>query len=125
MKKFLFLLFLLFPSLSIAAPQGDLVNASTLTITSGGTWQALFAANNNRSTLWIQNPCTATSQGIVTAESIFVAFGTLPTVAPTTGGPFEMAACGSLVMSQEYVSRQAVWIYAATTSHAFAAAQTK
>ncbi len=119
--RLLLLLAILLPSLSFAA-EGPLVNATTLTITSGATWQALFAANTNRSTLWIENPCTATSQG-VTAESIFIAFGTEPVSG--TAGAFELAACGSLVMVSPYVSQQAVWVYAATTSHAFQAAQTK
>lgn len=121
-KVIALLVLLLLPGVAFAAV-GPLVNASTLTVTSGGTWQALFAANKNRSTLWIENPCLSTSQGIVTAESIFIAFGTKPTSG--TGGTFEIASCGSLVMTGPYVSQQAVWIYATTTAHAFEAAQSQ
>lgn len=117
------MLCLIFPATSYADGRGALVNANPLTITSGGTWQVLFPINNNRSTLWIENPCTATTQGIVTAESIFIAFGANPVSG--TAGSFELQACGSLTMTGTYVSQQPVWIYAATTSHAFAAAQTQ
>lgn len=123
MKKLLAVLFLfLFPSIAFGAV-GPLVNASPLTITAGGTWQQLFAAaSGNRSTIWIQNPCTTTSQGIGTTESIYVSFSTLAPSGVTSGGVFELAACGSLVMTGPYISQQKVWVYGATTSHAFAAA---
>lgn len=104
------------------AAEGPLVNAATLSITTGGAWQALFPLNTNRSTIWIENPCNATSQGIVTAESLFVAFGNKPT---TTAGAFELTSCGSLVMTGPYVSQQAVWVYGATTSHAYIGAQSQ
>jgi len=104
------------------AAQGPLVNAATLSITTGGTWQAMFPVNTNRSTIWVENPCNATSQGIATAESLFVAFGNMPT---TTAGAFELTSCGSLVMTGPYVSQQAVWVYGATTSHAFIGAQSQ
>lgn len=127
MKKWLALLLILLLPVGAYAATGALSNASTLTITSGGTWQTLFAVNNNRSTIWIENPCNATSQGIVTAESLFVYF--IPPngscLASGTAGAFELGACGSLVMTGPYVSQQAVCVYAATTSHAFEAAQTK
>ena len=56
----------------LAQHVGPIFPAATLAIGTGGTWQVLFAANANRTTLWIQNYCTATSQGITTAESLFV-----------------------------------------------------
>lgn len=127
MKKLLLLLALILCPVSVYAAQGALGNATTLTITAGGTWQTLFAQNLNRSTLWIENPATATSQGIVTAESLFIYFipvnGTC--LASGTTGAFELVAGGSLVMTGPYVSQQAICIYAATTSHTFEAAQTK
>lgn len=125
-KLIIFLLLFLWPIESQAA-EGALSNASTLTVTAGGTWQTLFAQNLNRSTLWIENPATATSQGIVTAESLFIYFippnGTC--LASGTVGAFELVAGGSLVMTPPYVSQQSICVYAATTSHTFQAAQTK
>jgi hypothetical protein len=120
-KKWL-ALFLLVPFAAIAAV-GPLVNATTLTITAGGTWQTMFAKNQNRSTLWIENPCSATTQGIAAAESLFVAFGAAPNSG--TSGTFEIAPCGSLVMSNQYISQQIIYVYGATAGHAFVAAQTQ
>lgn len=123
MKKILLLsLLLLFPIDAFAAV-GKLVNAATLTMTAGGTWQALFPTNQNRSTIWVENPCSATTQGIGSAESLFISFSS---AAPSsTAGAFEITSCGSLVMTGPYVSQQPVWVYAATTSHAFIAAQSQ
>lgn len=127
MKNFLLLLLILFPAYAFATPVGPLVNAPTLTVTTGGVWQSLFTANGNRSTLWIENPCTATSQGISTAESLFVYF--IPSggacLASGTAGAFELTSCGSIEMDDTYRSQQAICVYAATTNHAFTAAQTQ
>jgi hypothetical protein len=99
-----------------------LVNASTLTITSGANWQTLFPLNSNRQSLWIENPCSSTSQNISAAESLFVSFGSIPS---GTSGAFEIAPCGSLVMSDQYISQQIIYVYGATAGHAFVAAQTQ
>lgn len=128
MKKLLISLALLFfPVLALASPDsvGPFVNASPTTITTGGTWQVLFKANSNRSTLWVENPCSATTQGIVTAESLFLGYGSPAPTSTTTGGVVELAACGSLVMPGGYVTQQEIWVFAATSSHAFYAAQTQ
>lgn len=128
MKKWLLVtLAILFP-LSALAAVGPLVNGTPLTVTSGGTWQKLFNINQNRSTLWIQNPCTATSQGIGATESLFVyfiPFGSTSCLASGTAGAFEISSCGSLVMTGPYVSQQGVCVFGATTSHAFEAAQSQ
>lgn len=126
MKKWLLLILLLISPVVVYAGVAPFTNASPLTITTGGTWQALFAAptTGTRQALWIENPCTATSQGIASSENLFIGFGTQPT-STTTGGVVELQACGSLTMSGPYITQQAVWVYGATTSHAFFAAQTK
>ena len=100
---------------------GPIFPAATLSITTGGTWQVLFAANSNRSTLWIQNYCTATSQNITTAESLFIYFLPTGVTAPTTAsgpslGAFELAACGSQVFANTYITKQAVYVVGATTA---------
>lgn len=126
-KIIIFLAFILLPIQCFAAT-GALYNATTLAMTSGGTWQTLFpAASGNRAALYIENPCTATSQNIVTAESLFIYF--IPPggscLNSGTAGAFELSACGSLVMTGPYLTQQAICVYAATTSHAFGAAQTR
>ena len=114
----------------LAQHVGPIFPATTLAVTTGGTWQVLFAANANRTTLWIQNYCTATSQGITTAESLFVYFLPTGVAAPTTGsgpslGAFELAACGSQVFADQYMTKQAVYVVGATTNHAFTGWQTQ
>ena len=114
----------------MAISVGPINPAATLSQTTGGTWQVLFAANNNRSTLWIENYCTATSQGITTAESLFVYFLPQSTIAPTTAsgpslGAFELAACGSQVFADQYMTKQAVYVLSATTGHQFTGWQTQ
>lgn len=113
-------------AISAYAGVANFSNATNLTITTGGSWQSLFAAppSGTRQALWIENPCTSTSQGVATAESLFIGFGTKPT-STTAGGVVELTSCGSLTMSGPYINQQAVWVYAATTSHAFFAAQTQ
>jgi hypothetical protein len=124
-------LFALLLACSPASAQhvGPNIPASTLTITSGGTWQVLFPANGNRTNLSIQNYCSTTTQG-VTSESLFVYFLPPGTAAPTTAsgpslGAFELTACLNLTFIGPYISTQAVYILGATTSHAFAAWQTQ
>lgn len=115
---------------AMAQHVGPMTPAATLTVTAGGTWQLLFASNGNRTTLWLENYCSSTTQGIATAESIFIYFLPPSTAAPTTAsgptlGAFELAACGSQVFTGSYMTTQAVYILGATTSHAFAAWQSQ
>jgi hypothetical protein len=110
------------PALAISV--GPIFPAAVLSITAGGTWQVLFAANANRTTLWVENYCSATSQAITTAESLFVYFFPPGTTAPTSAsgpslGAFELAACGSQVFTDQYMTKQAVYVVGATTGHQF------
>lgn len=132
MRRLIALLYALALCLSTASAQhvGPIGPASTLSITLGGTWQLLFAANTNRTTLWIENYCSTTTQGIGSAESLFIYFLPPGTAAPTTAsgpslGAFELANCGSQVFAGSYMTTQAVYVLAATTSHAFAAWQSQ
>lgn len=109
---------------------GAMNPVATNTITTGGDWQLAFAANTNRTTLWIENYCSAATQGIDTAESLFVYFLPPGTAAPTTAsgpsiGAFELTSCGSQVFTGSYMTTQAVYVLGATTSHAFAAWQSQ
>jgi hypothetical protein len=115
---------------ALAVSVGPIFPVATPSITLGGTWQAAFAANANRTTLWIQNYCNATSQGIPTAESLFVYFLPTGVAAPTTAsgpslGAFELAACGSQVFADQYMTKQAVYVVGATTGHQFTAWQSQ
>jgi hypothetical protein len=88
------------------------------TISVGGTSQQLMAANVGRKGFLIQNPCTATSQGIGTAENLTINFSSGAT---TSGGnSIELTPCGSYV---EYgpVTTEAINVNAATSSHAYVA----
>ena len=132
MRRFLvaFGLCLLAGSAAAQVKTLNLFPAATLTITTGGTWQQVFPANNNRVTLWIENYCSTTTQG-VTAESLFVYFQQYtnpstpitPSGTPQSIGAQELAACGSVVFNGTNTPLQAIWVYAATTAHAFSAWQ--
>ena len=101
---------------------GNFVNATTLTITLGGTAQSLFPQASNRTALIIQNPCSATTQGIAAAESIFLSFtGT----AAANNGSIELGPCGSLNLLASFVTQQPVSVFAATTNHALIAMQSQ
>ena len=123
----LLLIALVLPAL--AQHVGPMSPATPLSVTTGGTWQLAFAANGNRTTLWIENYCSTTTQG-VTAESLFVYFLPPSTAAPTTAsgpslGAFELASCGSQVFTGSYMTTQAVYVLGATTGHQFAAWQSQ
>lgn len=91
------------------------------TITLGGTSQTLAAANASRNALCVENPASATSQGIATAESLFVNVGA---VAATLNGTtsFEILPGGSgCIVPGGLVDRTLWTINAATTGHQFVA----
>lgn len=87
-------------------------------ITSGGASQTAIASNTSRKRYLIENPCTATSQGIATAESLFVNF-TAAAAANTTS--VELAACGSIDSAAGPVTTEAITVLGNTTSHKFIA----
>jgi hypothetical protein len=115
-KKWLALFFLL-PSVALAAP-GQLVDCQTSpqSITTGGTDQTQLAVGSQNTTVWVENYCSATTQNIGSAESLWVNVG----AAAAVGTGFELAACGSQVFQLNYPNQQALHVYAATTSHRFA-----
>lgn len=128
MKKIilaLLLVFLVSPAYA-QTHSGPVVPAATLTITTGGTAQALFPQTANRGALIIGNGCTTASQGGIGAtESLFLEL--LPintTTCPgTTAGAIEVATCTNFTMVQNYITPQALCIQATTTGHAFTALQ--
>jgi hypothetical protein len=86
-------------------------------IATGGTFQKVFDANPNRLRLFTQNYCSATTQGIATAESLFIV--TAPTQPTSTAGAIELTSCGTYETSPVAISTDILWIMAATTGHKF------
>ena len=97
--------------------QNTLTNRSG-PITTGGTAQTLAPANGNRRYLLIQNPLSATTQGIATAESLFFNF----TTAAVAGEPsIELAPGDIFVMEGSAISTELISVIAATTGHKWTA----
>jgi hypothetical protein len=88
-------------------------------ITAGGTSQTLAAINTVRKRILIVNPCTATSQNIATAESLFINFTSA--ASPTAGGSVELAPCGSYDSGAGPVTTELIAVNAATTAHKWTA----
>jgi len=101
--------------------QAPIANYSSYSgsIAVGGTSQLLRAANPLRKGLLIQNPATATGQGIAQTESLFINFLGAATV--DLGTSIEIVAGGYFSFNGIPVSGQAVQINAATTGHRFLA----
>jgi hypothetical protein len=93
------------------------------TIAEGGAWQQAAPANPYRDRLFVQNYCTATSEGVPTSESVFIATGpTAPIGTPTETAPgVELLPCGSYDSDDNIISTDPLWIYAATTGHRYMA----
>ena len=88
-------------------------------ITQGGSWQLLAASNSIRYAMMIENYCSATTQGLGTAESVFLSVATnMPT---NLSGAIEISTCGSYRSDNSIVSTNNVWIYANTTGHLYVA----
>ena len=91
-------------------PQGvTSTDAGALTITLGGTYQTVFAANASRKSCLIQNPVTAT-------EVLSIKLGAQASVYQVPAG-----ATFSCANVDGTVVQDAILMTAATTAHAFAA----
>lgn len=103
------------------APAGVTAVTATargISLTTGGVDQTIAAASATRKALVIQNPCSATSQGIAAAENVFVNINAAATVS-TNVNFAELAPCQSvtLMISPGYVDQEAIHVIAATTGH--------
>src|SRR5258708_2804096 len=85
----------------------------------GGTSQSGIPANGNRRRMIIQNPATATSQGIGTAENLFINF--TGGASSTTGNSIELLPGGSYDSDSGPCSVEQINIVAATTNHQYLA----
>lgn len=112
-----FVILLLLPLSDVIAAPGALIDcaSSPQSIATGGTDQVQLGKNNQTTTVWIENYCSAASQNIGAAESLWVNFGA--TAAIGTG--VELAPCGSQVFQSDYPVTQALHVYGATTGHQF------
>lgn len=91
--------------------------ASPQSIATGGTDQTQLAAASYRTNVWVENYCSATTENIAAAESLWVNFG----AAAAVGVGFEIAPCGSVTFTNNnYPTTQALHLFAATTAHQFA-----
>jgi hypothetical protein len=88
-------------------------------ITTGGSWQQIAPANTF---FFIQNYCSAQTQGISTTESLFqVDSKLMPTYNPTTApGAVEIITCGTN-SNFVFTDDMPIWVWAATTGHRFSA----
>lgn len=85
------------------------------TITLGGTAQAGIALNASRKSWCIQNPDTATTQGIGTAEVLWVRVG--GTAAANVGT--ELTPGNQACSAPGLIDTAAISVFAATTGHKF------
>lgn len=88
----------------------------SLSITTGGTAQQAIATNATRKGCTIQNPATASDQGIVTAENAYVNFAGTAAAASTS---FELVPGQSISCSPLGIGTvtSAVSVIAVTTAH--------
>ena len=89
-----------------------------ITLTLGGTSQQIMAVNAGRHGFLIQNPCTATEQGIATAENAYVNF-TAAAATNTNVNTAVLSPCSSFSMGIDgpYIDTEAINVNAATTGH--------
>lgn len=100
----------------IAAPLAVTPTNDSLSLTTGGTAQTAIAANTTRKGCTVQNPATATDQGIATAENAYVNFTGTAAAASTS---FELVP-GQTISCAPFgtgVITAAVSVVAATTGH--------
>lgn len=92
-------------------------------VTVGGAWQQVAPINSLRQRFFLQNYCSAATQGIATSENLFVAFQpTMPADSPLDApGPIELLTCGAYDSSYAIIGTSPVWIWGATTGHRFTA----
>ena len=102
------------------APATGTYTSKNTSMTLGGSAQTLVAANTARKNVYIQNPCTATGEGIAAVESIYISF--TGSAGVNNGTSIEILACGSYE-TDGVVSTQAISVNAATTGHKIVAGE--
>jgi hypothetical protein len=89
-------------------------------VATGGTSQIMMAASNRRR-LTIENPYSATTQGISAAENLFIRFGA--PAKSSEGNCIELLPGGSYDSDSGPCTRDVVYVVAATSGHQFYAAE--
>jgi hypothetical protein len=103
------------------SPVTGTYTSKNVALTLGGTSQTLMASNTSRKRIYIQNPCTATGEGIAAVESIYISFTGAAGV--NNGTSIEILACGSYDSDNGPISTQAITVNAATTGHKIVAGE--
>lgn len=87
-------------------------------VTTGGTSQTLNAANPSRTKLIIQNPLSATEQGIALAENLYINFTSAADVA---NGSIILIPGQMLTLSGTLITGELITVNAATSGHKYTA----
>lgn len=99
----------------IITATGTLTDGSG-SIAAAGTSQQVFAAKTDRRYFIVQNPASASSQGIATAEPLFVNFGAAAT---ETEPSIELSPGDIFAMEDGFIDTEAINVIAATVGHKF------
>lgn len=108
----------------IAAPPTGATGAATSftdvsgSVIAGGTSQTLNAVNAARAKLIIQNPVSATEQGIATAENLYINF---TSAAGATNGSIILIPGQMFTLSGTLITGELITVNAATTGHKYTA----
>lgn len=103
--------------ISVSPQTGNATNRSG-SIAAGGSSQTAIAANSSRKGFLIQNPCTATTQGISTAENLFINFTSAAST--SAGTSIELGPCDSF-SSVGTITTETITVTATTTGHKYVA----
>lgn len=106
---------------AIAAPLVGTYTSRNGSMTAGGTAQQLAASNTSRKRFYVNNPCSATGQGIATAESLFISF--IGNAGVDDGTSIELAPCATFDSGPGPVTSQAISVNATTIGHKFVAGE--
>ena len=105
-------------AISVQTPPHTFTDKSG-TIATGGTHQTLAAINASRHRIIIQNPLTATGQGILTAESLFINFTSNAGI--NNGTSIELVPGAIYDSGVGPPTSELISVNATTTSHAYIA----
>lgn len=105
---------------NFVVPATSTVTDRSGAITTGGTAQQLTGPSTTRKRIIVQNPCTAATQNIATAENLYVrTTGT----ASAAGGSWELQPCYTFDTGPGPAPPAAITVFAATTGHRYTATE--
>jgi len=86
-------------------------------ISTGGTSQTLASSNTSRKCIVIENPASATTQGIGAAESLFINFTS--SASTSAGTSIELTPGGTYFMCAGAITTEQINVVATTTGHKY------